>query len=80
MARFCRRWGLISYGPGLAYGDKSLKQAAAYVNRILNGEKPAELPVQAPTKLTIAVNARAARTLGLEMPASLMALAEEVIE
>jgi ABC transporter substrate binding protein len=54
--------------------------AASYVNRILNGEKPAELPVQAPTKLVISLNVRTARTLGLEIPATLMALADEVIE
>jgi putative tryptophan/tyrosine transport system substrate-binding protein len=72
--------GLISYGPGIAYGDELVRQAAVYVNRILNGEKPAELPVQAPTKLTIAVNARTAKTLGLQIPATLIALADEVIE
>jgi putative tryptophan/tyrosine transport system substrate-binding protein len=55
-----------------------VRQAANYVNRILNGEKPADLPVQAPTKLAIAINARVEKTLDLEMPAKLMALAEEV--
>ena len=72
--------GLISYGPGTGYNDEVVTQAAGYVNRILNGEKPAELPVQAPTKLVIAINARTAKTLGLEIPARLIALADEVIE
>jgi putative ABC transport system substrate-binding protein len=72
--------GLISYGPGIAYGDEALGQAAGYVNRILNGEKPAELPVQAPSRLTITINARTAKTLGLEIPARLLAIADEVIE
>jgi putative ABC transport system substrate-binding protein len=72
--------GLISYGPGIAYGDEFLGQAAGYVNRILNGEKPAELPVQAPTKLAISINSRTANALGLEVPARLIALADEVIE
>jgi putative tryptophan/tyrosine transport system substrate-binding protein len=72
--------GLISYGPGVGYNDELCEQAAGYVNRILNGEKPAELPVQAPTKLAISLNVRTARTLGLEIPANLIALADEVIE
>jgi ABC-type uncharacterized transport system substrate-binding protein len=72
--------GLISYGPGTGYNDEVITHAAGYVNRILNGEKPAELPVQAPTKLVIAINARTAKTLGLEIPAGLIALADEVIE
>ena len=59
---------------------RACEQAADYVNRILNGEKPAELPVQAPTKLAISLNVRTARTLGLEIPANLIALADEVIE
>ena len=70
----------MSYGPHEGYADEIVRQAANYVNRILKGEKPAEMPVQAPTKLVIAINARAAKTLGLEIPASLMALADEVIE
>ena len=72
--------GLISYGPGAGYNDELCEQAATYVNRILNGEKPADLPVQAPTKLEISINVRTARTLGLEIPTTLIALADEVIE
>ncbi len=77
---FVTAGGLMSYGPHEGYADEVVRQAANYVNRILNGEKPAEMPVQAPTKLVITINARAAKTLGLEIPASLMALADEMIE
>jgi putative ABC transport system substrate-binding protein len=72
--------GLMSYGPHEAYADEMFRQAANYVNRILNGEKPAEMPVQAPTKLVLSINARTAKALGLEIPASLIALADEMIE
>jgi putative ABC transport system substrate-binding protein len=77
---FVTAGGLISYGPHEAYGDEMVRQAANYVSRILSGEKPAEMPVQAPTKLVTTINARTAKTLGLEIPASLMVLADEVIE
>jgi len=77
---FVTAGGLMSYGPGTAYGKELLRQAAGYVSRILNGEKPAELPVQAPTKLAVTVNAKTAKTLGLDIPSRLMALADEVIE
>lgn len=72
--------GLMSYGPHEAYALEMFRQAANYVNPILNGEKPAEMPVQAPTKLVLSINARTAKDLGLEIPASLMALADEMIE
>lgn len=72
--------GLISYGPDAGYTDEFLRQVAGYVNRILAGEKPAEMPVQAPTKLVLSINARTAKALGLEIPARLMALADEMIE
>jgi putative ABC transport system substrate-binding protein len=67
----------------MAYGSNTLdavRRAAGYVDRILNGEKPADMPVQAPTKYELIVNLKAARTLGLTVPESLLATANEVIE
>jgi len=69
--------GLISYGPDLL---AIARLAAGYVDRILKGEKPAELPVQAPTRYELVVNLKKAKTLGLELPASLLSRADEVIE
>jgi ABC-type uncharacterized transport system substrate-binding protein len=74
---FAAGGGLVSYGPDFV--DQT-RQAATYVARVLKGDKPADLPVQAPTKYQLVVNLKAAKTTGIDLPPSLLARADEVIE
>jgi putative ABC transport system substrate-binding protein len=74
---YARDGGLLSYGSG---GVNIFRRAATYVDRILRGAKPAELPVQLPTKFEMAVNLKTAKALGLTLPQSILLRADEVIE
>jgi len=74
---FVDEGSLMSYGPDLV---EQFQQAAVYVDKVFRGEKPADLPVQQPTKFNFVINARAAKALGLDVPPALLATADEVIE
>jgi putative ABC transport system substrate-binding protein len=76
-ARFVREGGLMSYG---ASGPDLTRQLASYVDRILRGAKPSDLPVQFPTKFDLAINLKTAKSLGLTVPPTLLSIADEVIE
>ena len=72
-----REGALLSYGPDV---DETTRRSAAYVDKILRGAKPGELPVEQPTRFQLVINGKTAKTLGLSIPDKLIALADEVIE
>jgi putative ABC transport system substrate-binding protein len=74
---FAREGGLMSYGPDF---NDPFRLAGTYVDRILRGEKPGDLPVQAPTKIELIINMKTAMAMGLTVPDTLLVAADEVIE
>ena len=77
ISRYARRGGLVSYGPNL---PNAVNRATTYIDRILRGEKPGDLPVQAPVKYELAVNLKTAKSLGVTMSEAFLLRADEVIE
>ena len=77
ISRFAKRGGLMSYGPNV---PDAVRRATTYLDRVLRGEKPADLPVQAPVKFDLVVNLKTAKTLGLTIPESFLLRADEVLE
>ena len=77
LSTYAREGGLLSYGNDLA---DPFRRAASYVDRILRGEKPGDLPVQLPTKFEMVLNLKTAKALGLTVPLTLQAIADEIIE
>ncbi len=74
---WAREGALLSYGPDT---DASIQRAAAYVDKILRGAKPNELPIEQPTKFQLVINGKTAKSLGLNIPPTLIAIADRVIE